>query len=562
MNAVRENIEKNLRFIVTAQKMISCFRRQSHFEAFDLAKEAINQMDSIITELSQKKDNMFASDIFNFPYIMEMLSNLLVAQERKDYILLADLYEIQVIPHFIKIQENLCSLEELTWNDIQYKKNSKMLQGKYPKLSELLRTQKQPVQLHNQEYMVEYTSSGAITLATVLPEGKKYMHSNYIPQCEANDIATGWYDRDKNQYAILGLGMGYHVHALAEMSEYISIKVYESDIAMIQIACAYSQAWEVLCQPNVEIIYEPDEKVLLQKLFKNNKHTMIGIHYPTMIKLKNKEVRESLEDFFIQDDAYKRYRYALDGNFMANVARDYETIDVLESKFRGKSLYIVAAGPSLDKNFMELKKVGENGVILATGTVFRKLVNAGIYPDYVIGIDATKLIHRQIEGLENLNIPLIGLSTVYKSFMQDYSGEKYIVYQSGYKKAEQVAKEKGYKLYQTGGSVSTLALDIGIHFTCKKVIFLGLDLAYPNGMKHATGTDFVDVMNTEFMDEIEDIYGNLVYTSKNMNIYRKWIEQRIKQINNIEFIDATEGGAKIAGMKILKMTEVIRDKVS
>jgi hypothetical protein len=56
---------------------------------------------------------------------------------------------------------------------------------------------------------------------------------------------------------------------------------------------------------------------------------------------------------------------------------------------------------------------------------------------------------------------------------------------------------------------------------------------------------------------VEDIYGKLIYTSKSLDMYRQWIENRIKGIKDIEFIDATEGGARIKGMQIRKLSECI-----
>ena len=60
---------------------------------------------------------------------------------------------------------------------------------------------------------------------------------------------------------------------------------------------------------------------------------------------------------------------------------------------------------------------------------------------------------------------------------------------------------------------------------------------------------------------MKDIYGHDIPTAKNLNLYRKWIEQRIQKTDAMEteFIDATEGGARIEGTKIRELHEVIFD---
>ena len=230
----------------------------------------------------------------------------------------------------------------------------------------------------------------------------------------------------------------------------------------------------------------------------------------------------------------------------------------MENQFAGKDLYIIAAGPSLDINFKELKKVGADGIILATGTVLKKLVNHGIRPDYVIITDANAAVYPQIEGIGNIGVPLLYLSTVYHKVVKDYVGDKYFICQKDYNLSEAFACQNGYRLFNTGGSVSTTALDIGIQFGCKRIIFVGLDLAFTNNLDHATGTPVRRWVDTSDRRQVEDIDGGLVSTGKNLDIYRKWIEKRILDEKDISFIDATEGGAKIKGTIIKKLAEVLK----
>ena len=80
---------------------------------------------------------------------------------------------------------------------------------------------------------------------------------------------------------------------------------------------------------------------------------------------------------------------------------------------------------TLDKNYLELKKIGSNSIILSTGVVFKKLLKAGINPDFVIITDGNISVYNQIEGIEDIDIPLLYLSTVYYKILQYYKGKSF-----------------------------------------------------------------------------------------------------------------------------------------
>ncbi|MDF2802122.1 MAG: uncharacterized protein K0S61_2025 [Anaerocolumna sp.] len=370
-------------------------------------------------------------------------------------------------------------------------------------------------------------------------------------------MANSWYSEDKSNYILFGLGLGYHVSELLEMDKNIKVKVYESDCNIIQLACAFSNIGQLLKNSNVTLIYDPEFTKLSDRIEKITFDDEFVIHYPSLRNIKNKSVKEKLENYFLQYSSVKNQLRLLNGNFRKNIFCYNGLVDELKHVFEGKDLYIVAAGPSLDRNFLELKGLNKNAIIIATGTVFRKLLNAGIRPDYFIVTDANERVYAQISGLENENIPMLYLSTAYHGFAEKYQGDKYMILQKDYDKSEQYAKEKGVSLYRTGGSVSTTALDLGISLGCKRIVFLGLDLAFTNNYVHALGTSRRELTSTDDLRQVENINGDLIYTSKSLDIYREWIENRIKTEKVIEFIDATEGGAKIKGMKIEPLLDVI-----
>ena len=372
-------------------------------------------------------------------------------------------------------------------------------------------------------------------------------------------MANSWYlsAEEKSEYIIYGYGLGYHVKELSNLDRNIKIEIYESDINIIQLACVYTELTSISNNPNINLIYDPDFSKIFNRIKSLGSDTEFVIHYPSLRNIKNPSIRKSMENYFIQYSSMNNQRRLLNGNFNENILNYDSMMNELRETFSGRDLYIVASGPSLDKNFMQLREIRKNAIILATGTVLKKLINAGITPDYFIVTDANSRVYEQISGFENIQVPMLLLSTAFKDFAKKYQGKKYMICQKDYSKAEKYASLKGDMLFETGGSVSTTALDIGISFGCRRIIFVGLDLAYTDNFVHANDTSQRDLICTEGLWQVEDIYGNMVYTNRTLDIYRGWIEKRIRGVENVEFIDATEGGAKIQGMKIMKLSECI-----
>ena len=107
----------------------------------------------------------------------------------------------------------------------------------------------------------------------------------------------------------------------------------------------------------------------------------------------------------------------------------------------------------------------------------------------------------------------------------------------------------GLCTYQTGGSVTTTALDIGISFGCEEILFMGMDMAYTGGASHAKGTNsYMKEQNNDRMISVKSVSGENVYTIRNLLIYRQWIENRIKDCENIRFVNVSDG-AEVKGME-------------
>ena len=77
---------------------------------------------------------------------------------------------------------------------------------------------------------------------------------------------------------------------------------------------------------------------------------------------------------------------------------------------------------------------------------------------------------------------------------------------------------------------------------------MGLDLAYTDNKSHADSTLHQRVVSdNKAMFPVEGVGGDSVYTIDNLDIYRKWIENRIETEHDIVFINISDG-AFIKGM--------------
>ena len=518
--------------------MIEGLRRQN----LDDALKKMNLFSKNLTDIVQSfTNNEYLQNCkVDLEYFAVVLSGVMDAQEKEDYILVADLLELQIVPWLQQVQEML--IAENAW-EIDQQLWLKNIGGLERVDSSLVnRLKKQEI---SSEYVAEPTSSGLLTLQVTDKTGTYYFHSNNNPAIEGNFFAGQYYSLDCSHYVILGLGFGYHIKALLNKDDGIYIDIVEPDLNIIKIASVMTDMEWIYNNPRVRLIYDESYKKLKDLL---DLDKQLLIHYPSLRHIANLEIKLSMEKFFIRDSGKRNMKVWFANNFRDNVVNCSDYVDSLEEKFFGKNAVIVAAGPSLDKNVELLRAVPENTIVIAVGTVFCKLIGMGIKPDFVIFLDGQEHLYKQIEGVENENIPIICAATACKKIAERYCGKKYLICQNGYDKAEIYAKERGFHLYETGGSVSTIAVDLCLQLGCKSVAYIGLDLAFTDNYTHATGTlEYSEQEKTDVYTTSVD--GGNIATSPLFTIYREWIERRVKRIEDgVEVIDATEGGALKKGL--------------
>lgn len=534
---IKELFAKNMESLLLIPEIVEDFRRQMFFMGttkMSTLLQNINETAEYI--LIQKEQPEWQEEL------VQILPALLHAQENQDYILQADILEGDVLPLLQKVQ---LEIQQGNMHDREnyYAKNVDVLKEADQKLcQELEQWRENPDYNFQQKYRQTSAINGQLSMQVVMENKTFWLHSSVNPEWEAERLVTSL-PTAKN-YVVWGIGLGYHVIKLLEAYPDCHVTVLESEVGLIfKTLCIWNLS-EYIKNNHLRIVYSRSIEILLNELKQQTVQYELLLYYPAIQTIENEKIKGALEDFFVTTSSMREQRKYLDYNFDKLDKENLPDCGCLKDMFYKKNVVIVGAGPSVDSELDAIRKYRSQLMIFATGHIVRKLIAEQIEPDAIIITDSQPHMYEQIKGL-NIKIPLILLSTASASVYENYSGPVYIAYQKGYEPAEEKAEILQVEKFETGGSVTTTALDVAIRFDAAKIILVGVDLAYTNGYSHAEGVGR-KIKARDGLRTVKDCNGNEIFTSKNLDIYRKWIEYRLEREEMIKVYN-TGKGAKIKG---------------
>lgn len=498
-----------------------------------------------------QKDILNDNGIYvNEDAMLASIVSIVSAQQIKDYVLMVDLLQYQLKPYFEEVMFTIISKEKYYLKDYR-DENVETCKIYQPQLYKQICNKT----LIEAGYEIEVTAHGNVTLKRKINGLEYYFHSNQNPYLEAAIQLSSMKIKSGEQIVVLGLGLGHLYNIFSREKVENEVYMYEFDKNIIELAFQKNYLIWAIKSKNIHIIYDPDLTQFSKKIGEDNVN--VFFHRPSVMNIQNNRLREIIEEMQMNYESVKNQSGMLESNIRENLLNIKNTLDDEKEKFKGKTYIYIAGGQSLDNDLAELrKKASQKDIVLvAAGTVYKKLLKEKIVPDYVIITDAKASIKTQIDGTECTKTKLLYLSTVNKIVTDAWNGEKCIVFQEGVEAAEKYAKQNSYTLISTGGSVSTAAIDIGIRMKAARVVCVGLDLAFIGDNDHASGTNEKKLVDTEKMRKVKGVDGRELPTRTNLDTYRHWIERRIENVKDVELINCS-GGAYINGMKHMKLSEI------
>lgn len=394
-------------------------------------------------------------------------------------------------------------------------------------------------------YRLYSTQSGFLNIEDLKNDEKFY--SDIDPVWEQYHLAESLYYPKMKKVCILGCGLGYLPWQIFEVAnESIDVYIYENNEKIIEYARLYG-VLDRIPEERLFITVEKNTNDLLDKFsvnFNLYKDEFVSLYVsPFILPMLDTKQRDVLDELISMVHTGFEFNSFLEQNFYRNHSSVKFDIHDIDFKHYPKNWIVIAGGPSLNNNIEYIKEqMGKKTIICAT-TSYKRLINEGIRPDFMVVMDPQNRTYGHLANIEDYETPLILADTANWQFGEKYQGEKYLVNISG----------KFYSLdYQDGkwysqGTVSAFAIDVAAFAGAERIEMVGMDLSFPTLYSHAEGTMDNEKVDTENMIKVPSVNGGNVYTTAIFVDYISEIEDQIKKYTKIEFINLSKDGALIKG---------------
>lgn len=462
--------------------------------------------------------------------------------------------------------------------------NLAALELRFPELYDYcLKKTKEP-SLQNNVY-TEQSQDNEIVVAVEKNGHRWYLGSRY----NSGFAARCWWDRlevkDNINYKALvnffGMGNLAAVNiALADLGDENRIFLYEPDEDIFMALVKNVDITYLINDGRVFLFVGGVNDALLGEIIislidypqAKYTHILISLAYSYVYREEAEEFMkvcsDALSTIYVQNNTFTEFGEEIGDNIIDNIWQMGKASSVNQFKeyFENKfdeidkiPVIIVSAGPSLDKNIEDLKAAKGKALIVAVDSSIKKMVEHEIIPDMVITVDPHKPM-QLFEDERARNVPIIFCGQSRHDIIEKHTGKGFTYISDKFSMMFFDMFNKAVTVLQTGGSVANTAFSFLEYAGFRRIILVGQDLAFTDNKKHAS--DLYDEKEIGEDDEdsytyVEDIYGNQLMTFVNFKIYKDWFETRIKNNEELEVLNATEGGANIKGAENVTLKEAI-----
>ncbi|WP_158233195.1 motility associated factor glycosyltransferase family protein [Sporosarcina sp. P7] len=432
--------------------------------------------------------------------------------------------------------------------------------------------------------IVEQAKTGIPTIKIVLDGKTQYLQSKYDPQKEAQRFAGKFADEPINYVLFVGVGTAYHIKAFIESHPDAKFAIYEPNEEVLHTYLSNFRLDRLPIRNLLKIFTGIDQDqvtVEVQQLLAQSNNVLKIITLPVYEKMYGEQVNGILEKAL---EAIKNKHSSLATNvafqkrWTINSIKNFPTVlqtpnilhDIDRSAFEGKPAIIVAAGPSLNEEFENLRYIKEHGLayIFSVGSAINALIEQGIYPDAACTYDPKATNHIVIEKIkqnEIKNIPLVFGTSVGYETLNDYPGKMlHMITNQDTVSPNYIENSSQIPVVFDAPSIAVVTFQLLSQLGCSPIILAGQNLGYQNNLRYAEGIEYEHIQNELSEDEkiklftTKDVHGNDIQTNESFNKMRHQLEGYINQLPAKSVINTTKAGAHIQGTLFMEMSKLIK----
>lgn len=482
------------------------------------------------------------------------------------------------------------------WNN-----NLKLFNSRFPDLFNILEETFQITSFNLEtqlpSLLIQTAKNGEVTAS----DNGKLLHSAYNPSREAHNSVFIPEVQEKSSIVFYGMGIGYHLVEAAKLilqnSNKKKLIVVEPNLEYFLASLQLIDWTEIFkVEKLVLAINCPAESVLpliedtttinttLQGVsdafyFDIASFTQHNQQYFECVKTiisRNKHKNE------INAATTKKFGKLWSNNCKKNAKyiNQLEFINIYKNKFMDIPFVIVAAGPTLQKNLINLKKLYDSKktknkevIIVCVETALKILLKNKINPDFIILTDPQFWAYKHIAGAQAPESVLITELSTYPSVFR-FNCKKIVLCASQFPNGKEIEQKAGFSTEQigdlgSGGSVASCCWNFAVFAGAKQIYLMGLDLSFPGGQTHIKGSSAEQTWHTKsnrlansdkFTTELlhnanvslGTNYNNApVLTDSRMKMFAWWFESRLASLPQIKTYTFSKEGLKIPGIEYI-----------
>ncbi|NPU84765.1 MAG: DUF115 domain-containing protein [Syntrophaceae bacterium] len=434
------------------------------------------------------------------------------------------------------------------------------------------------------EYQLLSSMSGLPDLEIERPGGWRIILYNRENPFEAmrEELADRSFPKGSLTF-LFGLGLGYRaLHILSIMETGHAVFIVERDPDILRLALTLHD-YSAEIRKGILIFAVPEQQALRRVIHEKNGVLLTG------------RIHLFLEDFtrrmdtqtVILHDTCLRQTNAIQVNYNTVIQEGGKIIrnelenlpktllgwspeGLLSGTFRNRPAIIVATGPSLQKNIHLLRQAQGKTLIIAVAQALRVLLAYDVRPDIICSIDFGEPNYLEIkDAFAVADMPLLTSPQVHPQVPLEYQGDLFVTMDRNNllcTPGSDLPPFLGHSL-----TVAQVALNLALMVGANPIIFTGQDLAFGESshISGALASRPVTVRGNRVIAEHEQgdheqaacwvpgYYGNHVLSNTSLFAFLEAIETTLRDHPDRRFINATEGGAHIAGTERMPLSEVL-----